>query len=266
MCGCTRARWNGRWPGPPSPKADPIDERRGQARDERGAGDVERYEQLRRRTLAGDPAGWRLGLAELERRGVAGYLAVDPDNRLVADTLEADWNDALRALRTAQHDYQNASAAAVATLTEAHKARIRALAADFPTLWSDPATPPRERKRMTRLLIDDVTLVKTDQIHLHVRFRGGQTTSLAVPIPPTAWQARQTHPDTLAALDRLLTPTPTPRSPTPSTPPVAPPARASRSPPASCCTYAAHTGCPATPSGYAPPACSPSARSPPGSP
>lgn len=46
------------------------------ARDETGAGDVERYEQLRRSTLAGDPAGWRLGLAELERRGVAGWLRV----------------------------------------------------------------------------------------------------------------------------------------------------------------------------------------------
>ena len=57
---------------------------------------------------------------------------------------------------------------------------------------------------MVRLLVDDVTLHKTDRIHLHVRFRGGQTHSLTVAIPPTAWQARQTHPDTLAALDRLL--------------------------------------------------------------
>jgi DNA invertase Pin-like site-specific DNA recombinase len=138
---------------------------------------------------------------ELARRR---YLAVDPDNRLVADTLEADWNDALRALQTAQDDYQRATAAAQTMLTDQHKARIRALAADFPALWSDPATPQRERKRIARLLIDDVTLHKTDQIHLHVRFRGGTTTSLAIPIPPKAWQARQTHPDTLTQLDRLL--------------------------------------------------------------
>lgn len=39
---------------------------------------------------------------------------------------------------------------------------------------------------------------------MHVRFRGGQTTSLVAPIPPMAWQARQTTPETLAALDRLL--------------------------------------------------------------
>jgi hypothetical protein len=138
--------------------------------------------------------------ADLARRR---YLAVDPGNRLVATTLEADWNDALRALQAARDDYDNASGS-TAPLTDADKARIRALAADFPALWSDPATPQRERKRMTRLLIDDVTMTKTDRIHLHVRFRGGQTTSLAIPIPPAAWQLRQTVPEVLAELDRLL--------------------------------------------------------------
>lgn len=137
---------------------------------------------------------------ELARRR---YLAVDPDNRLVADSLDADWNDALRALQTAQDDYDTASASDSA-LSEQQQARIRALATDFPALWSNPDTPQRERKRMTRLLIEDVTLTKTDQIHAHVRLRGGQTRSLSIPIPPKAWQTRQTHPDTLAQLDRLL--------------------------------------------------------------
>ena len=139
--------------------------------------------------------------ADLARRR---YLAVDPDNRLVADSLEADWNDALRALQTAREDYERASAAAAAALTDELKDRIQSLATDFPALWSNPHTPQRDRKRMVRLLIDDVTLHKTDRIHLHVRFRGGQTHSLAVAIPPTSWQARQTRPDTVAALDQLL--------------------------------------------------------------
>lgn len=139
--------------------------------------------------------------AELARRR---YLAVDPDNRLVADTLEADWNDALRALQAAQDEYEHASAAAKAVLGDEQKQRIRALAADFPALWSDPATPQRERKRMVRLLLEDVTLTKTDVIHAHVRLRGGQTRSYTLPIPPPAWKARETDPDTLALLDRLL--------------------------------------------------------------
>ena len=139
--------------------------------------------------------------AELARRR---YLAVDPDNRLVADNLEADWNEALRSLQDAHDDYERATAAAQITLDDDHTARVRALAADFPVLWSDPNTPQRERKRMARLLLDDVTLVKNDDIHLHVRFRGGQTISLTTPMPPMAWQARQTEPDTLNLLDRLL--------------------------------------------------------------
>jgi hypothetical protein len=139
--------------------------------------------------------------ADLARRR---YLAVDPDNRLVADSLEADWNDALRALQTAREDYERASAAAQAALTDQIKHQIHSLATDFPTIWNNPHTAQRDRKRMVRLLVDDVTLHKTDRIHLHVRLRGGQTRSLAVAIPPTAWQARQTRPDTVTTLDRLL--------------------------------------------------------------
>jgi DNA invertase Pin-like site-specific DNA recombinase len=136
--------------------------------------------------------------ADLARRR---YLAVDPGNRLVAGSLEADWNEALRALQAAQDDYATATAPA---LTGQDKARIRALAGDFPALWSNPATPQRERKRMARLLIDDVTMVKTDRIHLHVRFRGGQVTSLSVPIPPPAWKTWETDPAIIATLNQLL--------------------------------------------------------------
>ena len=131
------------------------------------------------------------------------YLSVDPDNRLVADTLEADWNDALRQLRDAQDDCDRATQAAAA-LSDEHKAKIRALAANFPAVWRDPATPQRERKRMIRLLVEDVTIDRTDVIHLHVRFKGGQTISITTPLPLKAWQAHQTNADTLALLDRLL--------------------------------------------------------------
>jgi DNA invertase Pin-like site-specific DNA recombinase len=139
--------------------------------------------------------------AELARRR---YLAVDPDNRLVADSLEADWNDKLRALQDAQDDYDRDSAAARAQLSEQHKTRIRQLAADFPTLWADPATPARERKRIARLLIEDVTINRTDQIHLHVRFRGGQTTSLTLPLPTPIGELRKTPAAVIAQIDQLL--------------------------------------------------------------
>ncbi len=132
------------------------------------------------------------------------YLAVDPDNRLVAANLEADWNDALRALNQAQDDYERQTANAV-PLDEHDKARIAALATDFPALWTDPRTPQRERKRMVRLLIDDVTLTRHDRhINVGVRFRAGQTTSLQVPVGLPAYDARRTPTEVLAEIDRLL--------------------------------------------------------------
>jgi DNA invertase Pin-like site-specific DNA recombinase len=137
--------------------------------------------------------------AELARRR---YLSVDPDNRLVADTLEADWNHALRDLQTAEDEYQHASAQAV--VDDTTKTRIRQLASDFPALWADPATPDRERKRVARLLIEDVTINRGENIRLDVRFRGGQTISLTVPIPLASWQQRQTSSGTIKMLDRLL--------------------------------------------------------------
>jgi DNA invertase Pin-like site-specific DNA recombinase len=139
-------------------------------------------------------------LAEQARRR---YLAVDPDNRLVAVNLEADWNDALRALTQAQEDYQHQTAKA-SPLDPNDKARIAALASDFPALWSDPRTPQRERKRMVRLLIEDVTLNRDGHITGQVRFKGGQTTTVEVTVGLPAPQARRTPAAVIAEIDRLL--------------------------------------------------------------
>jgi DNA invertase Pin-like site-specific DNA recombinase len=139
--------------------------------------------------------------ADLARRR---YLAVDPQNRLVADSLEADWNTTLRELADATDSYERATQATTGQLTATQRQRITQLASDFPALWNDPATPQRERKRLIRLLISDVTLLRTDQITAHVRLRGGQHHSLHLPIPLAAWQLRQTPPEVVSAIDELL--------------------------------------------------------------
>ncbi|MGH3418200.1 MAG: zinc ribbon domain-containing protein, partial [Streptosporangiaceae bacterium] len=69
------------------------------------------------------------------------YLAVDPANRLVAATLEAGWNTALREVSDAQDACDKATSAAAAGLTDVQKARIGKLTSDFPAIWNDPATP-----------------------------------------------------------------------------------------------------------------------------
>jgi DNA invertase Pin-like site-specific DNA recombinase len=133
------------------------------------------------------------------------YLAVDPANRLVADQLEADWNHRLRELTDAQDEYERAQDTGASTLTDEQQARIRALASDLPALFNDPATPARERKRLIRLLITDVTLIKAgEHITVHVRLSGGQLHTLTVPRPLRAWEAHTTPPATIALINELL--------------------------------------------------------------
>jgi MerR HTH family regulatory protein len=138
--------------------------------------------------------------AELARRR---YLAVDPDNRLVAASLEADWNHALREHTRAQEDHER-HAAQTATLNAEQRAKVLALATDFPALWNDPRTPQRERNRMVRLLLADVTLLRGQAITAHLRFKGGQSHSLTVPAPLAAPDLRRTPPAVIAKIDRLL--------------------------------------------------------------
>lgn len=138
--------------------------------------------------------------AELAQRR---YLRVDPDNRLVAATLEAEWNNKLRALTGAQDDYER-QRETDALVDEEQRQRVLALATDFPRLWRDPDTPARERKRMARLLIDDVTLLKDDELVVNVRFRGGVARTLRLPRPKPAVDLRKLDPAVVVEVDRLL--------------------------------------------------------------
>jgi hypothetical protein len=139
--------------------------------------------------------------ADLARRR---FLRVDPDNRLVADSLEADWNDKLKMLAAAQELYENRREQDRNVITDQQRAAIRSLASSFPQLWSDPSTPDRERKRMARLLLEDVTVSRTECVTLHLRFKGGANRTIDLPLPLRSWEQRQTSKETVAEIDRLL--------------------------------------------------------------
>jgi len=132
------------------------------------------------------------------------YMRVDPNNRLVADTLEAQWNEKLRLLAQAKDDYEAQQRADSAQLTDEQRSKIMALAADFPTLWHSPATADRDRKRMARLLLEDVTLRRDQEIIVQIRFKGGARQELRLPLPKSAWALRKTKPEIIAEIDRLL--------------------------------------------------------------
>jgi CheY-like chemotaxis protein len=133
------------------------------------------------------------------------YLRVDPDNRLVAAELEAQWNQALRAATDAQEAYERHARTDALPSDPAQHDRFRSLVADFPRLWQHPDTPDRERKRMVRLILDDVTLAKTPEgLTAHVRFRGGAVTTLTLTRALNAWQLRETSAEIVALVDQLL--------------------------------------------------------------
>jgi hypothetical protein len=139
--------------------------------------------------------------AELARRR---YMKVDPDNRLVADALEAEWNDKLRLHADAAADYERRSREQAVALDADMRRRILGLAEQLPRIWQDPRVDCRERKRILRLLVDDVTLVKADTITAHVRLSGGATRTLVLKRPLPIAQVRKFKPELVATVDRML--------------------------------------------------------------
>lgn len=139
--------------------------------------------------------------AEVARRR---FVQVDPDHRLVADALELEWNDKLRAQQAAEKAYETARASDQATLSQVDHARVLTLATRFAQIWHDPKTLDRDRKRMARLVLEDVTITKLDRVTAHVRFRGGATTTLSLPRPQTYFDEIRTPPALVAEIDALL--------------------------------------------------------------
>jgi hypothetical protein len=132
------------------------------------------------------------------------YMRVDPDNRLVADSLEAQWNERLRALAEAQEEYTRRREQDARAVSDEQRSAIMALATNFPRLWRDPATSDRDRKRMVRLLLEDVTLNRDEHIHVQVRFKGGAQKTLQLPLPLCSWKQWLTPPAVIDEIDHLL--------------------------------------------------------------
>jgi len=157
---------------------------------------AEEVERLRRKAI--EQAGYE---ADLARRR---YMSVDPENRLLADTLEAEWNEKLRFLKRAEQAYEEQREQDHMVVDEDKRADLMALIQDFPRLWKDPCTSPRDRKRMTRLLIEDVTLKKGEKITVSIRFKGGATKVLELDLPLNYCMARKTPKSVVKEVDQLL--------------------------------------------------------------
>lgn len=113
------------------------------------------------------------------------YEEVDPSNRLVASTLEQRWNEALERIEQIKQQYAQFCEKEALSLTPEQKQQALALAKDLPRLWRAPSTQARDRKRILRLLIKDITVEKTapKKLTLHLRWQGGACEDLHVELP-----------------------------------------------------------------------------------
>jgi hypothetical protein len=132
---------------------------------------------------------WQMRLERAEYEAALAerrYQEVDPSQRLVAATLERRWNAALLQLEELKKQAAEFQRQKARVATPEQKAKVLALARDLPRLWHAPTTQAKDRKRMLRLLIKDVTVEKPNQKQLavHIRWQGGACSDLCMQIPP----------------------------------------------------------------------------------
>lgn len=119
--------------------------------------------------------------ADLARRR---YQQVEPENRLVARTLEQAWEAALATVGETEQAYRQAQQTAPLILTAADRAALLGLATDLPALWAAETTTQAERKELLRLLIADVTLTRQEhEVLVQLRWVTNAVDAWTVPLP-----------------------------------------------------------------------------------
>jgi DNA invertase Pin-like site-specific DNA recombinase/predicted DNA-binding transcriptional regulator AlpA len=154
-------------------------------------------------------AQWRLAVERANyeaQRAERRYRAIDPDNRLVARGIEAEWESCLRELEKAKAELARREQQRPRTLSADKRGRLLALGADLPKVWQAPTTSPRDKKELLRMLLEEViiTVHKNEgRTHLTLRWRGGALTDLDLDTPRYRPTTVRTDEDTIALVRRL---------------------------------------------------------------
>ena len=132
------------------------------------------------------------------------YDQVDPENRLVASTLERRWNDSLIELEKVKQQIAELSHEQ-SLIASFERDQVLALARDLPRLWHAPETSSKDKKRILQLLIDDITVEKPERYValLHVRWQGGICEDLKLELPRPSGE-RWRHSESLVKKVRKL--------------------------------------------------------------
>ena len=129
------------------------------------------------------------------------YREVEPEYRLVARSLERDWNEKLTALDQLEWDYTEMRPTAWSPVSEAERQGIIDLVHDLPAVWRAKTTTHAERKHVVRLLLKDVMLTKLEKaVRVDVRWQTQACSTLEVPRPKPAYVIRRTAPEVLECI------------------------------------------------------------------
>jgi DNA invertase Pin-like site-specific DNA recombinase len=136
------------------------------------------------------------------------FDACEPENRLVARTLEREWEQRLTEVRRAERAVAQVAARRPDPLTDDEIAWCRQAGADLRRVFDAPTTSDRERKQLLRAILSDVvvTVDRASEQHaaeLRVVWEGGAITEHSVPLPRTGSHTRSTDQDTIALVRRL---------------------------------------------------------------
>src|SRR6516164_9839305 len=162
-----------------------------------------------RRICHGALAQWRLAVERAiyeAQRAERRYRAIDPDNRLVARGLEAEWEKSLRELETAKAELARREQRRPRILSADKRSRLLALGTDLREVWRAPPTTARDKKELLRALLEEVIIaVKKDEYrsHLTLRWRGGALAEIDLDLPRRRAAPVRTDEDTVALVRRL---------------------------------------------------------------
>jgi hypothetical protein len=120
------------------------------------------------------------------------YQAVEPENRLVARSLERQWEEALRQQRDLGEEYDRFLKEQPPQLSEDQRARILALSSDLPALWNAPETTAADRKEIIRLVVERVVVhvrADSERAEVVISWRGGATTRHPIIRPVSRYES-----------------------------------------------------------------------------
>jgi hypothetical protein len=139
-------------------------------------------------------------------RAARQYHACEPENRLVARTLERQWDEALQAVRQLEVELDRFTRAQPRLLGEAKREQIRRLAVEVPTLWHAPTITAADRRQVARLLIDRVVLTVAtgdDRVAVRVEWAGGEVRERTIHRDVQGYKHQQDWPILSARLAEL---------------------------------------------------------------